>query len=213
MMRGFVPVTAALLLAGATVVSTPGAGAGADPTAFIAGLGAQLQIVTRTVPTEQRPAEFRQLFRQDFDVPAIARFVFGRYWQVATPPQQQELLAGFEDFLVSSYGGRLSAYADSGAAPVVLGSRPVEDGALVSSEVILGRNPTQGGRGAALPPIRVDWRLNEAAGAYRITDVIIDGVSMAVTQRLEFANVIQREGGQVPALVAMLRQQTASAAR
>jgi phospholipid transport system substrate-binding protein len=202
-----IPIAAGLLLAAAAVPSTPSAAA--DPSGFIAGLGNQLQFVARSVPSVQRPAEFRQLFHQDFDVPAIARFVFGRYWQTATPQQQQELLAVFEDYLVSSYGGKLSAYADSGAAPIVLGSRATEDGALVSSEVSFGRNPTQGGRGAPLPPIRVDWRLTETAGTYKITDVIVDGVSMAITQRSEFAGAIQRQGGEVPALVDMLREETA----
>ncbi|HUC70012.1 MAG TPA: ABC transporter substrate-binding protein [Stellaceae bacterium] len=202
---------AAAVLAAVTAPSTPGVAA--DPAAFIAGLGAQLQIVARNVPSDQRPAEFRQLFDQDFDMPAIARFVFGRYWQIATALQQQELLAVFEDYLVSTYGDRLSAYADSGRAPIVIGSRPIEDGALVSSEVIFGRNPTQGGRGAPLAPIRVDWRLTEAGEAYKITDVIVDGVSMAITQRSEFAGEIQRQGGQVPALVDMLREETAGTAR
>lgn len=208
MIRRFVLVGAAVLLAAATVPSSPTQAE--DATGFIAGLGTQLEFVARDVPTEQRTAEFRQLFRQDFDVPVIARFVFGRYWQIATPPQQQELLAVFEDYLVSSYGARLSAYADSGQAPIVIGSRPVEDGALVSSEVNLGRNPTQGGRGAPLAPIRVDWSVVEEGGTYKIIDVIFDGVSMAVTQRLEFADEIQRDGGQLPALVALLRERSES---
>ena len=49
-------------------------------------------------------------------------------------------------------------------------------------------------------------------GAYKITDVIVEGISMAVTQRSEFAAVIQRHGGQVEGLLALLRQKTANAA-
>ena len=187
--------------------------AATNPAAFIAGLEAQLRLVARNVPSEQRPADFRQLFQLDFDVPAIARFVFGRYWRIATPAQRQELLAVFEDYLVSSYRDRLSALADSGEAPIVLDSRTIEDGALVSSKIILGRNPTQGGRGALLPPIKVDWRLTPAGETYKITDVIVDGVSMAITQRSQFADAIERQGGQVPALLDMLRAQAASIRR
>jgi phospholipid transport system substrate-binding protein len=43
--------------------------------------------------------------------------------------------------------------------------------------------------------------------------VIVEGVSMAVTQRSEFASVIQRHGGQVQGLLDLMRQKTASAAQ
>jgi ABC-type transporter MlaC component len=41
----------------------------------------------------------------------------------------------------------------------------------------------------------------------QIIDVIVDGVSMALTQRLEFAGLIQRNGGQLAALLASLREE------
>ncbi|MGC2203775.1 MAG: ABC transporter substrate-binding protein [Stellaceae bacterium] len=45
-----------------------------------------------------------------------------------------------------------------------------------------------------------------------MSDVSVDGISMAVTQRSEFASVIQHNGGQVQGLIAMLRQKTAGTA-
>ena len=62
-------------------------------------------------------------------------------------------------------------------------------------------------------PLRVDWRLINDDGAYKISDVIVDGVSMLVTQRSEFASVIQRHGGQIQGLIDLMRQKTASAAQ
>ena len=62
-------------------------------------------------------------------------------------------------------------------------------------------------------PLRIDWRLVNDAGAYTISDVIVEGVSMAVTQRSEFASVIQRHGGQIQGLIDLMRQKTASAAQ
>ena len=50
-------------------------------------------------------------------------------------------------------------------------------------------------------------------GTYKINDVIVVGISMMVTQRSEFASVVQRNGGQVRGLIAMMREKTASAAR
>jgi phospholipid transport system substrate-binding protein len=42
--------------------------------------------------------------------------------------------------------------------------------------------------------------------------VIVEGVSMAVTQRSEFTAILQRNGGQVRSLIALMREKTASAA-
>jgi len=56
------------------------------------------------------------------------------------------------------------------------------------------------------PPPEVDWRLSARDGLYKINDVIIEGVIMRASERSEFASVIQRSGGQVQGLLAMMRE-------
>jgi phospholipid transport system substrate-binding protein len=68
------------------------------------------------------------------------------------------------------------------------------------------------GRGADIILIDDPLRLVNPNGAYKINDIIIEGISMAVTQRSEFAAVVQRNGGQVRGLIALMREKTASAA-
>lgn len=175
--------------------------AAADPAAVITSLGNEaLTVLGKNVDPRQRVARFRQLFSQDFDVPGIARFVLGRYWRLATPDQQQEFIRLFTDYIALAYSNRLAEY--SGENLRVTGSRPAPDGSLVSSEII---------RTNGQPPAKVDWLLTQHAGAYKISDVIVEGVSMAVTQRSEFASVIQRNGGQVQGLITVLRQKTEQA--
>ncbi|TMJ66267.1 MAG: ABC transporter substrate-binding protein [Alphaproteobacteria bacterium] len=65
----------------------------------------------------------------------------------------------------------------------------------------------------AASPMKLDWRLVADNGTYKITDIIVEGISMMTTQRSEFASVVQRNGGQVRGLIAMMREKTASAAR
>jgi len=55
------------------------------------------------------------------------------------------------------------------------------------------------------PPIRVDWRVRNGEDQLKIIDVVVEGVSMLLTQRDEFASVIQRSGGNVEGLLARLR--------
>ena len=62
-------------------------------------------------------------------------------------------------------------------------------------------------------PLRIDWRLVAENGAYKINDVVVEGISMSVTQRSEFASVVQRNGGQMRGLITLMREKTASAAR
>jgi phospholipid transport system substrate-binding protein len=54
-------------------------------------------------------------------------------------------------------------------------------------------------------PIKVDWRLAQSDQGLRIVDVIVEGVSLTVTQRSDFASVIQRNGGKISALLDTLR--------
>jgi ABC-type transporter MlaC component len=79
------------------------------------------------------------------------------------------------------------------------GSRPNGDETIVSSEV-------QRRNGA---PVRMDWHVANHNGRFLVTDVYVDGVSMRVTHRQEFAAIIQRNGGRPDALLAALRQQLA----
>lgn len=200
MMRRWLIAAACTLIAGILISARPAAAA-ADPAAVITSLGNQaLEVLGNNVDPKLRVARFRQLFSEDFDVPGIARFVLGRYWRLATEPQQQEFVKVFADYIALAYSNRLAEY--SGEALHVTGSKPAPDGSVVSSEIL---------RPNGAPPAKVDWVLTPHDGAYKISDVVVEGVSMAVTQRSEFASVIQRNGGQVQGLITALRQKTEAA--
>jgi phospholipid transport system substrate-binding protein len=188
-----------VLLAGALLVSMPREADAQDARAFVGTLGEQaIQVLGPGVPEIQRQARFRELFRNDFDLPGIGQFVLGRYWRVATPQEQQDFLGLFQEYLVRAYSARLGAY---GGEPFrVTGVHPNGEETIVNSEII---RPNSG-------PIAVDWYLI-GRGPYKITDVYVGGVSMKVTQRDEFASVIQRNGGRVEALITQLRQKLAVA--
>jgi phospholipid transport system substrate-binding protein len=52
----------------------------------------------------------------------------------------------------------------------------------------------------------MDVRVRQGSGSFKIIDLAIEGISMAVTQRDEFSSVIQRGGGRVEALLVSLRE-------
>lgn len=201
MFRRSLHAVAVVLVTGAFTPSAP-ASAGMDPASFISDLGNQLQTVTRNASTEQRLAGFEELFRTDFDVPGLGRFVLGRFWRAFTPFEQQEFLTLFERYVVLTYSEKLSDYTEDGGCPRVTGSRPDADGILVSSQIVRAR---------AAQPLKVDWRLTAQNGSYKISDIIIEGLSMAASGRLQLEGVVERNGGRPQAILAVMRQQIAGA--
>jgi phospholipid transport system substrate-binding protein len=199
MLRRSILLAGLMFLPGALAPAIPAAAA-ADPAAMISNLGSRaLEVLGKGATQSQRLERFRELLRQDFDVPGIARFVLGRYWNTASEEQRTEYVKLFEDYIVMAYATRLSEY--TGETFKVTGSRPDADGAIVSSQIV---------RPSGAAPVKVDWRLTGRDGKYKISDVSVDGISMAVTQRSEFASVIQHNGGQVQGLITMLRQKTSA---
>jgi phospholipid transport system substrate-binding protein len=176
----------------------PREAAAQDPRAFVNALGERaIQVLGPSVSPSQRLARFREIFDAEFDVPGIGRFVLGRYWRTATPQEQQEFLSLFQEYIVRAYSARLGGF---GGEPFrVTGARPSGAETIVSSEIVLPSGP-----------IGVDWHLVNSGGRYKITDVYISGISMKVTQRDEFAAVIQRSGGRVEGLLSQLRQKLAA---
>jgi phospholipid transport system substrate-binding protein len=178
---------------GASGAPSPAA-APETPVDFISVLGNQgLEVIRSAAPLSQKAEYFRQMLRQDFDLPGMCRFVLGRYWRVASHHQRREFRRLFEGELLHFYGGRFSQY--SGEGFLVTGSRTDPAGLVVTSQIIRPQGPR----------IELDWRLRLRDGLYRINDVVVDGVSMAVTQRSEYSAIIQRNGGQMEGLLDTIR--------
>ena len=195
-------LTIFLILTATTSSAAPPPVNPADALAFMNQLWSRaVELLNNKTDPAIRQARFRQLFHDDFDGVGIARFVLGRYWRSAGADEQQEFVKLFEDYVAFVYTARLANFG--GETFKTRGSRSDGDGVIVSTDVI---SP------GSTSPLRIEWRLVNDNGRYKINDVIVEGVSMAVTQRSEFASIIQRNGGQLGGLIAMMREKTASAA-
>lgn len=145
---------------------------------------------------EKRKKEFRIMLEESFDMKTIGRFALGKYWRQATKKQKQEYLKLFENMIVNVYSRRFGDY--NGEKFEVTGAQKQEsnDDVIVSSQII----PNSG------TPISVDWRVRRKNGGFVVIDIMVEGVSMAVTQRSDFAAVIQRGGGKIDVLLEHLRK-------
>ncbi|MBM3516965.1 MAG: ABC transporter substrate-binding protein [Alphaproteobacteria bacterium] len=179
LIRSVVVAVALLVASGAQAAPA------ADASAFVVELGEEAvrMLGDKSLTEEQRIANFRRLLNKGFDLRTIGRFVLGRHARQAAPEQLAEYERLFAEFIVKTYATRLGQY--EGEQLRVLGA--AEDGdsdVMVRSEILVPDGP----------PVLVDWRVREHEGAQHIVDVAIEGVSMAITQRDEFAAVIQQRG-------------------
>ena len=145
-----------------------------------------------------RQQAFRELLTAGFDVKAISRFVLGRYWRRATEAERAEFTGLFEDLIVATYSRKFSDY--SGQTLKVEAIRE-ENGKMAA---VASRILRKGGE-----PIRIDWRLLRRGDSWRIVDVVVEGMSMVLSQRSEYAAVIKGDGGKIEGLLVKLREKTA----
>jgi phospholipid transport system substrate-binding protein len=143
----------------------------------------------------QKEQKFQALLDRNFDMPTIGRFVMGRNWSAASPAQQKEYQSLFQDMVVRVYSSRIEEY--QGHQFDVASFRDTGKGDFLVTSYIV---PASGSK------VQIDWRVRGKNGGYKIVDIIIEGVSMTLTQRSEFASIIQRGGGEVEVLLAHLRQ-------
>ncbi len=200
--RRHILLSSAMLAIGSMVPSAVFAQA-ADPgaSAFIQKLGDETvaTFANKGLSREQAVEKFRTLLYAGFDVPYIGRWVLGRYWNQASPAEQTEYQKLFERLIVDTYANRFVDY--SGQTFKITGTRPEGDADTSVTTQILRQDG---------PPIGVDWRVRKGGSGYKIIDVAVEGVSMGLTQRQEFASVIQGGGGRVDALLQALRQKVGS---
>ena len=169
-----------------------------DPTSFVSDLASRALAPMPNEDTAVKQERFRQLFRQYFDVEACARSALGLYWIKATALQRQEFVGLYEDYIVIAYSTVFRTLG--GESFKVLGSQPDKGRVIVTSRIEIND----------AAPIRVDWQLNPTNRGYKVTDVIVNGISMASAQHSDLVSVIQRNSGHVPALLVAMREKNAS---
>ena len=149
------------------------------------------------VPAGEQQKRFAVVLDRDFDVTTIGRFVLGRYWANASEQSRQDFISAFRGFLAKSYAPRFFTYA--GRPMTVTGARSGNDGAAVVRTEVDDVNNRKVG---------VDWHVTHNTGAPRIVDVVVEGVSLAQTQRDDFGAYLSANSGDVGKLASLLRQRS-----
>jgi phospholipid transport system substrate-binding protein len=151
-----------------------------------------------------RVEELAGVLESRTDVDLLSRLVLGRYWRVMSDEQRTGYQELFRVVVMRDLATRLDRYASDASGSVedhfqiVAASRVSDDDVVVRSNVI----PESG------KPVTVDWRLRQRPDGPVIIDLVIEGVSLLVSQRSEFASVIERSD--MDGLLAELRARAQS---
>ena len=180
---------------------SPVAAAEPDPKVFVGHLAttAMETMTAKGIPDAERHARFRTLFTTDVDMHELGKLVLGRHWRTASPEQQAEFLKEFEDVVVLTWATRFKDYGGDLRHVVTGSASDGERGITVDSKV--ERDKQQ--------PIALQWKLRTAESSFKVVDLVVEGASMMVTYRSEYAAVIQANGGKIDGLLGALRTKIA----
>jgi phospholipid transport system substrate-binding protein len=197
-------VLAVLAVLGVAFVA-PGVSSDQDKAA-----GAFLESLTHDVFTKlddtslsqtEKERDLRNLFRQNFDVPAISRFVLGKHWRGASTAERQDFVDAFEEMNTRQFLTMVGEFSQEMFSVV----KVQEDAAKPSLSLVSTKIAQSEGE-----PISAVWRVRNNDSQYKILDIVVEGVSMAITLRHEYGTVVRSDG--VDGLIAIMREKNAELA-
>ncbi len=149
----------------------------------------------------QRRDQFRDFLLTLTDLHRIGMFTLGQYANGASPADLQAFDKAFTDYAVAVYESRLGKY--TGQTLKVTGSVPRAADDVVVNAVVVNPQAAPGQQ-----PIRAAFRVRKTAdGRPIITDLEVEGIWLALSERSDFNGFLQQHGGSVSALADHLRTQ------
>ncbi len=142
----------------------------------------------------QRAPELRQIMEARANMALIARYCAGRAWRDMDESQRSSYVAAFSHYISVIYARRFDDYSNSPSISVGRAIDAGRKGLLIESPMVLGDGKK----------IAVEWLVSDRGGKVEIIDLVIEGISMAATQREEIGAMIDKRNGDFDALIAHL---------
>ena len=155
-------------------------------------------LTNKSISQNEKESQFGKLFDKNFDIPSISRFVLGKYWKQASLDQKKKFIKAFRNYVVKTYSSRFNEY--SGEKLKLVNYENEKNPKIFLVHTILERQDA--------PVIKVDWRIGKKKDRFVILDIIIEGISLAITQRSEFVSVIDQNEGSIDQLISLLKERT-----
>ena len=172
------------LVAAAAIALAPlPALAGPEAEALIAGAAADIS----------DPAKGEEAFTRSIDVAAVARFALGKHARRVSPDEQARFTAALSEFLTDTFRENADKFRDADVE--VLGSKDRSE-----TDSIVATRVTREGE----EPMIVRWRVIEREGEWRVVDVEVLGLWLAIEQRAQISAILDRPRATIDDAIAAL---------
>ena len=169
-----------------------------DPAKFIESITLEASnILKKNIEKTQKMDQLIELAKNNVDIKGIGKYTLGKHKKNISETQLQEYEKLFNQYFLKSFSSRLSEYSDPKID--VLSQKYINEKYTMVSSILVGDEKR--------PEIKIDWRVYTKNPDFPlIRDLIIEGLSLARTQREEFNSVIQSADGDINVLFENLRK-------
>ena len=169
-----------------------------DPKQFISEIVVEAKkILVGTNSKEFKTKKLSEMALRTVDIKGIGYYTLGNYRKNLSDDQMKEYSILFEKYFLKSFTSRLTDYSDPKIE--VLSAEVLNTKYTIVKSLLLATNKK--------PEVKIDWRVyTKNPDKPLIRDLIIEGLSLARTQKEEFASVIESNNGDITKLFITLEE-------
>ena len=156
------------------------------------------QIINADIPQKEKDARFEKLFNNALDLKFIGQFVLGRYWKTASNEQKKAFIDAYRDLNIKTWSQRFDEF--KGKEFIFKGTTPSNSANQIFVNSLV---PMDQGE-----PAKVVWRVKQTGDNFKIVDIIIENVSLAITARNEYTAYVKSTPGGINDLIKDLQNKT-----
>ena len=145
---------------------------------------------------EQRIEELKKIAADTVDIKGIGFYSLGKHRKNLSNEKKNEYSRVFEEYFMTSFSSRLAEYSN----PIieVNSKEKINDNYTIVSSTLVATEKR--------PEIKIEWRIyTKNPNQPLIRDLIIEGLSLARTQKEEFNSIITSANGDIEALISNLK--------
>mgnify|MGYP001327557287 CR=1 FL=1 len=148
-------------------------------------------ILSSKLSEEEKIIRLKEIGEQSVDINGVGMYTLGKYRKTLTDSQKKQYNKLFKDYFLKSFSGRLVGYTDAKIA--VLSEEIKNEKYTIVYSKLIGTSER--------PEVKIDWRVyTKDPENPLIRDLVIEGLSLARTQKEEFNSIIVNNDGNIEAL-------------
>ena len=148
-------------------------------------------ILSSKLSENEKIKRLKEIGEKSVDIEGIGFYTLGKYRKTLTDSQKKQYKELFKDYFLKSFSGRLVEYTDAKIA--VLSEEIKNEKYTIVNSKLIGTSER--------PEVKIDWRVyTKDPENPLIRDLVIEGLSLARTQKEEFNSIISNNDGNIEAL-------------